>query len=125
MLFRSIQTDASFRITIGYRFQDRLNQGGEHSQLNTATAEFRYTPVNKGMFSAKFSLIQIGYNAVGNSPVAYEMLEALQPGKNYTWNVGMQRNISKSLQISLNYDGRKPEGIKTIHTGSMQARAFF
>ena len=77
------------------------------------------------LFRSKFSLIQIGYNAVGNSPVAYEMLEALQPGKNYTWNVGMQRNISKSLQISLNYDGRKPEGIKTIHTGSMQARAFF
>jgi opacity protein-like surface antigen len=53
------------------------------------------------------------------------MLEGFRPGTNYTWGAGMQRNLSNTIQISLNYEGRKPPGLKTVHTGSMQARAFF
>ena len=73
----------------------------------------------------RFSVIDINYNAAENTPIAYEMLEGLRPGTNLTWSVGIQRNLSKSVQISINYEGRKPEEVKTIHTGTMQARAFF
>jgi len=53
------------------------------------------------------------------------MLEGLKPGVNYTWNVGYQRSISKNLQLSVQYNGRKSEGNKFIHSGGMEVRAFF
>jgi hypothetical protein len=121
----SIQTNVDFRISLSYKYQERENVDGQLSGFNTGTAELRYAPVTKGVYSARFSIIGITYNAPENTPIAYEMLEGLRPGTNLTWNVGVQRNLSKTIQLSVNYEGRKPEGIKTVHTGTMQARAFF
>jgi len=56
---------------------------------------------------------------------AYDMLEGLQNGKNTTWNLSAQRNLGSSMQLSLNYDGRKSENTKAIHTGGVQFRAYF
>jgi len=39
--------------------------------------------------------------------------------------LGFQKNMSNNIQISINYNGRKSEENKAIHTGSMQMRAFF
>jgi hypothetical protein len=52
-------------------------------------------------------------------------MEGLQNGKNTTWNLSSQRNLGNSMQLSLNYDGRKSENTKTIHTGGVQFRAYF
>lgn len=121
----SVQPNVSFRITTGYRYQKRDNVSGQQSEFNTGTVEVRYAPVSKGIYSARFSIIDISYNAPENTSIAYEMLEGLQQGTNYTWGAGLQRTLSKTIQVSVNYEGRRPEGIKTIHTGTMQARAFF
>jgi hypothetical protein len=59
------------------------------------------------------------------SPVAYQMLEGLQAGKNATWRLLIQKNITKFLDINLNYLGRKSMETKFIHTGSIQLRAYF
>jgi opacity protein-like surface antigen len=115
----------SFRVTTSYRYQKRDNVAGQQSEFNTGTMEVRYAPVSKGIYSARFSIIDISYNAPENTSIAYEMLEGLRPGTNFTWGIGLQRTLSKSIQISVNYEGRKPDGVKTIHTGTMQARAFF
>jgi hypothetical protein len=53
------------------------------------------------------------------------MLEGLQNGKNVTWKIGFQKNMSNNVQLSINYNGRKLENNQTIHTGGMQLRAFF
>lgn len=121
----SVQPNVSFRITTGYRFQQRENVGGQQSEFNTGSLELRYAPVSKGIYSVRFSIIDIAYNAPENTAIAYEMLEGLRPGTNFTWGIGLQRTLSKTIQVSVNYEGRKPEGIRTIHTGTMQARAFF
>jgi hypothetical protein len=121
----SVQPNVSFRITTGYRYQSRDNVAGQQTEFNTGSLEIRYAPVSKGSYSAKLSIIDIAYNAPENTSIAYEMLEGLLPGTNYTWGLGLQRTLSKTIQVSVNYEGRKPEGIKTIHTGTMQARAFF
>jgi len=49
----------------------------------------------------------------------------LKPGVNYTWNIGYQHSVSKTLQISIQYLGRKSEDNRVIHTGGMEVRAFF
>jgi hypothetical protein len=60
-----------------------------------------------------------------NTPVAYQMLEGLQPNTNYTWNISFQKKITTYLDLNFNYLGRKSESSKTIHTGSLQLRASF
>ena len=121
----SIQPNVDFRITLGYKYQQRENIASEKSVFNTGSTELRYSPVTSGLYTVRFSIIDIAYHAAENTPIAYEMLEGLRPGTNLTWSVGIQRNLSKAVQISINYEGRKPEDVKTIHTGTMQARAFF
>ena len=69
----------------------------------------------------------INNNFVGNasSPVGFQLLEGLQNGKNMTWQLLFQKNITKFLDLSLNYSSRKSETSKAIHTGTVQIRAFF
>ena len=60
-----------------------------------------------------------------NTPVAYQMLEGLQAGKNYTWNVLFHQKLNAFLNLNLNYLGRKSEGSKIINTVSIQLKALF
>ena len=46
------------------------------------------------------------------SAIGFEMLEALRPGLNYTWSIGYQKTVSKNLQITFQYLGRKSENTK-------------
>ena len=69
--------------------------------------------------------MSIGYNGDANTSIAFEMLEGLKEGQNLTWGLSIQRNLGSGLQLSLNYDGRKPAGTKMIHTGGAQVRAYF
>ncbi len=124
----TFQPGSVYRVTASYSYiqkQNRLGDVGEHSESNNAGLEFRFSSLKKGLLSAKINFIAISYNQPENTPLAYEMLEGLKTGNNYTWNVSIQRNITNSLQLSLNYDGRKSEKVKTIHSGGIQARAFF
>lgn len=52
-------------------------------------------------------------------------MEGLQPGKNFTWNLLAQKKLTKFLDLNLNYFGRKSELSKTIHTGTVQLKAYF
>jgi hypothetical protein len=124
----SVQPSVAFRTTLLYKYSLKENvvgDVGEKSEQHTAGVECKYSPVNKGIFTVKFNLIEIDYNAPENNSIAYEMLEGLKVGRNYTWGATMQRNLSNSIQVNVNYEGRKPTGTKTIHTGTVQARAFF
>lgn len=124
----SFQPKISFRAVAGYKYavkENVLGETGELSEQHTVGIELKYSNVKQGIITAKVNLIDIGYNASENTPLAYEVLEGLRTGTNYTWGAGIQRTLSNSIQISLNYEGRKPEGTNAIHTGSVQARAFF
>ena len=54
-----------------------------------------------------------------------QMLEGLQAGKNYTWNVIFNQKLNSFLNLNISYLGRKSENSKAIHTGSIQLRADF
>jgi hypothetical protein len=71
----------------------------------------------------KYSSIDFVGNS--NTPVAYEMLEALQPGSNMVWNFTLQKKILQGLQLSMVYEGRKSEERAAVHIGRMQVSALF
>lgn len=122
------QPSTSMRISVVYKYNKKQNiiyDGFQKAQLNDFGLEIKFNKVEKGSLSAKADFINITYNDVENTPVAYEMLNALKTGYNYTWNLTYQRNLTSNIQISINYDGRKSPNSKTVHIGGAQVRAFF
>ena len=85
----------------------------------------KFNQLKKGVVNATLNYIMINYVGESNTSVAFEMLEALQPGNNITWNLSYQRTLANNLQLTINYMGRKTEENNAIHTGGVQVRAFF
>lgn len=125
----NLQPGNTYRLTLSYRYEDKNNKAeeglDERAILNDAGLEWRYNSARKGLVSARFNLVQITYTGQSNTAIAFEMLEGLRAGTNITWGFNLQRNLGNSLQLSVNYEGRRPEGLKTVHTGGAQVRAFF
>ncbi len=123
----AIQYDASWRLAFIYKYQTIENKiaGKENASQNKIGTELKYNSGGKTSLTAAINYINNNYTGNQNSAIAYEILEALQPGKNYTWSANWQRNISETFQLSVIYEGRNSESSRVIHSGSMQARAFF
>ncbi|NQZ77349.1 MAG: hypothetical protein HRT61_14785 [Ekhidna sp.] len=102
-----------------------LESSTESSLVNTYNAEFTWNKVAVGSLRGSFSIVNIDFEGEETSYLGYILLDALQPGTNQTWQVNWQQKISKGMQISLLYNGRKSEEIEAIHTGSVQVTAFF
>ncbi|NNF22198.1 MAG: hypothetical protein HKN67_09660, partial [Saprospiraceae bacterium] len=72
-----------------------------------------------------FNFVNIDFTGQQNSPVEFEMLQGLKDGKNYLWQLNYTRRISNSIDLILNYDGRKSESNALINTAGVQLRAVF
>ncbi|NNJ83142.1 MAG: hypothetical protein HKP11_13205, partial [Flavobacteriaceae bacterium] len=115
------------RFDIFYEYGNEQNQltGMEELDRQTTGVSFAYTNAQKISITSEFNYINNDFNGSAFSPVAYQMLDGLQPGSNFTWSVLFQKKITKYLDANLSYFGRKSENCGTIHTGSIQLRAYF
>jgi hypothetical protein len=122
------QPNTSFRVSLIYKRVEKRNiieNGFQRATIDDMGTELRYNQLSKGSFSARGNFIVIQYNDAENTPVAFEMLNALKTGQNFTWNFSYQRNLSNNMQVSITYDGRKTPGNRVVHIGGAQVRAFF
>ena len=106
-------------------FKKNQTGGGESLSQNKFS-------IGAQLFSKKNSVLNFEFNwfendFLGNSftNVGYQMLQGLQEGTNYTWQLLVQKNITKYLELNINYNGRKSELNRPIHTGTIQLRALF
>ena len=115
------------RLSAFYTFAQKTNQAEGFENLNQQNFGFTGSFSNADTFSlnAGVKYIKNSFEGSAFSPVAYQMLEGLQPGTNFTWNVLAQKRITRFLDLNLSYQGRSSENTRTIHTGSVQLRAFF
>ena len=115
------------RLEVFYNFKNKDNiiEDFETLKMHIFGANFQYA--NKAKFSINANVNLYFNEFVGNtnSPVAYQMLEGLQPGTNFTWSLYLQKRLTSFLDLNINYFGRKSESSKTIHTGTIQLRATF
>jgi hypothetical protein len=124
----SYQPGSNLRVSFFYAWQEKGNNLGDTREtaiVNRAGAETRYSMPARGNLQARYELSLIEFPFPENTPVAFEILQGLRPGTNHVWNINWQQNLSSYLQLSLNYNGRKPPGISAIHTGTVQVRALF
>ena len=117
--------NAQFDVFYQYASKENTIGSSESLAQNNYGLSFTYNNAQKIALTGEFNFFENEFEGNANSPVAYQMLEGLQPGKNYTWSLLFNQKLNNFLNLNLNYLGRKSENSKTIHTGSVQLRAIF
>lgn len=117
--------NVQFNAFFNYVTKDNTIENFESLRQNNYGVSFTYNKADKVALTGEFNYFKNEFDGNANSPVAYQMLEGLQPGNNFTWSVLAQRKLTKFLDLNVNYFGRKTETSRTIHTGTVQLKAYF
>lgn len=123
-----ITKNNQFRMQTTYKLDQRANAkslGAEVSSANNLQLELKYNVLSSGSLQSRFTFTDILYDGEANSGLGYAMLDGLQRGKNYLWMGGFQKRVSKSIEMNIEYEGRKPGTGNVIHTGRASVRAIF
>ncbi|MBL7818681.1 MAG: hypothetical protein JNL70_27015 [Saprospiraceae bacterium] len=122
------QIGKDFRLGFQYKYRNGYNTlktNGETIVTNDFSTELTYNRAINGQFRGKFGFIKIAYVGEKNTPVEFAMLEGLQNGRNFVWNISFDQSLSKNILLSLSYDGRKTGESRVVHVGRAQVRANF
>ncbi|MGA1226810.1 MAG: hypothetical protein ACO3VF_06135 [Tamlana sp.] len=117
--------NSSFDVFYQYVKKENTIGNLETLKQNKYGASFTLANSQKSAINGEFNYFSNIYNGNPNTPVAYQILEGLQPGKNFTWSLLAQKKLTDFLDLNLSYFGRKTETSKTIHSGSIQLKAYF
>jgi len=119
--------DDNKRFDVFYQFQKKDNQiqNQEVLQQHNLGVAAVFNQNQSAAITAEFNYFSNAFTGDASSPVAYQMMEGLQPGTNFTWSLIAQKKLTKYLDLNLNYFGRKTETSRTIHTGTIQLKAYF
>ncbi len=123
----SVRPSQNSRIMVKYSYQDKkqllLNQ--ETAFLHEFAIESSFRKVNKYSLDGNFSFVNINFSGRSNSPLEFDMLDGLRNGRNYLWNMIFTKRLSKYLDLTINYEGRKTGIVPTTHVGRAQIKATF
>jgi hypothetical protein len=138
LLVYTIQPEVSYQPSTSLRFTGTYLHTRKQNTLEIRDAELnpgvfdelgfetRLSQVNKRTITAATRYTNVQFAGTNpNSVVAIEILNALRPGSNFTWNLNVEQRLSNGLNITLAYDGRKANGLNTVHTGRMQVAVLF
>ena len=120
------QPNKDFRMILFYKFRDSKNSlAGETAIHHDFKLESTFNQSSKSSIRSSFSFVNINFDGARNTPVEFAMLEGLQNGKNFLWNLSFDRLLANNVQLSISYEGRKTGEAKVIHVGRAQVRATF
>ncbi|MCB0597115.1 MAG: hypothetical protein H6557_10565 [Lewinellaceae bacterium] len=118
----------NFRATLKYQLQldeNTLEQGGESARNHDFNVDARYNRSTKSTIQLRVSYVQVKFDGNPNSPVGFAMLNGLQRGQNFLWNLSLDRQLARNIQLRISYEGRKTGEARVVHTGRAQVAANF
>ncbi|WP_139920093.1 hypothetical protein [Hymenobacter sp. DG01] len=125
----SYQPTNVLRLTGTYLRTTKQNTNGPDEDaegtFDELGVETRLSQVGKRTLSATTRYVRVGFTGDQGSLVGLEILNALRPGSNFTWNLNIEQRLSNGLNVTLAYDGRKANGLGAVHTGRMQVSVLF
>lgn len=95
------------------------------AQFTTLGLECRSASQKRGTIAALLKASFIDFSGQADTPLGYNMLEALRPGANWQWEASWNHRLVNGLQLTLRYQARKPDGLQVIHNGTVQVAAIF
>jgi hypothetical protein len=126
----SYQPSPALRLTGSLLHTSKINTWAE--RLSDASGSFddlgfetRVSQVSKRTLTAATHVTRVAFEGDVSSVVGLEILQALRPGTNYTWNLNLEQRLANGLNINVAYDGRKASGLGIVHTGRMQVAVLF
>jgi len=121
-----LSLDFRYSFVLLWEYSEKRNElGQEKAFTHKLGAEALVSIAGKMRLEASFSWLRIDAFAPSNSPVSYELLNGLKPGKNAVWSTIISRKLPAGIEINLGYNGRYIADGKIIHSGSMEVRASF
>ncbi|VXB41795.1 conserved exported hypothetical protein [Flavobacterium sp. 9AF] len=117
--------NANWDLFFEHQNQNNTINDLESLSQNKMGTSFSFNSEKGFTINGEYAFYNNDFNGNQLSPVAFQMLQGLQAGKNSVWRLLLQKNITKYLDININYQGRKSETSKVIHNGNIQLRAFF
>ena len=126
----------ALRIGAAFAWQDSRNAlaSAETARVSDWSSELTWNPQGQPnaagfravtTLRAKASFAAVQYQGAPNTAVAYAMLDGLQDGRNFRWSLILDRQLSRAVQLSLNYEGRKTGANRMVHVARAQVRAVF
>jgi hypothetical protein len=123
----SVTKGTAFRFVAGYRYSDKKNTSGANEKYasHSINSEVKYNILQSSSIVAKFTYSSISFSPLvnANTTVGYNMLDGLQPGKNFLWSLELTKRLSNNLEVNIQYEGRKPGDTRIIHVGRASLRA--
>jgi hypothetical protein len=118
---------ASNRIDLFYELDEKENKLNDPAQLtqHNLGVSWSFTKAQNFAINGEARYVDNQFEGQAFSPVGFQMLEGLQAGTNFTWDLLFQKNLTKFLDVNLTYNGRSSENAPTVHTGSVQLKAYF
>lgn len=116
------------RTAFSYRNDLRKNEprfGNEKASIHNFNFDTKYNIPSSGSIALKGTFSNISFSGNSNSTLGYAMLDGLVNGRNFLWQVSFDRRIAKNVEMTLEYEGRKPGSTSVIHTGKASIRAIF
>lgn len=126
----TFQPGTKWRVRGKFRFSNKINylpenRGTNQAIVRDAGVDAKFNILQRGSINATFNFISISYDGPNGNTVEFELLEGLKTGLNFTWSTFVQMRLGKNMQVNLQYSGRKAEKNPSVHTGTVQLRAFF
>ncbi len=126
----NFQVSRKLRLSVGYEYKNKRNFNDSAEvdvtvNLHKLALDAKWNLKERNNIFAKLELVQIAQEGSAGFSAEYELRESLEPGFNAIWQVFTTVYLSKSLELSLTYDGRSTQGNKVLHTGRVQLKAFF
>jgi len=124
----NFRPNSKLRMVLSYKYENNKNTiglNGETATINEGELDLTWRQDQNSNLQFKFNYVFIDFNGTPNTPIEFEILQGLRDGKNILWNLNYTRRISSSVDMIINYNGRKSEGSRLVNTAGVQMRAIF
>ena len=114
-----------FCVTASYEYVKRttsLLYGGEHALFNTINLEAKYNAFSSTNLTGKFTYSNISFTGATNTTVSYIMLKRCCRVRTICGSIDLTKRFINNLELSFEYEGRKPGTDSTVNIGRASLR---